>query len=228
MKYISYLRLSKKLDNQTQYGIQSQRGAISRYLLGKEHTIVGEYIEYETGGAKRKCPELNKALKQCKSDGAILITWKIDRLGRNLNQITTILDSDVPFVAAATPDLDKFGLQILGCVAEKELSDISHRIKAALLVAKSNGVKLGADKARAKQMAMKSAETRRNDADKFALEIFNHISKIQKHSSKTYNNSQLADALNRRRVLTRRGKMWYSHQIARVVHRAKAIQTERG
>jgi DNA invertase Pin-like site-specific DNA recombinase len=226
MLYVSYLRLSKNLGTENQYGIEGQRRAINQYLSSGEHTILQEFIEYETGGKNRKCPQLNKALQACKESKATLICFKIDRLGRNLNQITRILDSGVPFIAAATPSLDKFGLQILGAVAEKELDDISFRIKHALAVAKSKGVKLGADKARAKQMARKSAESRRSDADMFALEIAAIINKIRKHSTKEYNNSQLADALNRRRVFTRRGSMWYSHQIARVLHRVKALNTQ--
>lgn len=225
MLFVSYLRLSKKLLLQNQYGIEGQRQKINQYLsgLGGENIIIHEFIEYETGSSKRKCPQLKAALQKCKETGATLITWKIDRLGRNLNQITEILDSGVPFIASETPSLDKFGLQILGAVAEKELEDISNRIRSALQVAKKSGVKLGANKEQAKELAKLSAKARRKQADDFALEIFEKIEKIEKHSTKKYNNSQLADALNRRRVFTRKGCLWYSHQIARVKSRARNL-----
>ena len=224
MLFVSYLRLSKNLANQKQYGISSQRDAISVYVnsLSGSNSIIGERVEYETGSSKRKCPQLLEALALCKETGATLITWKIDRLGRNLNQITSILDSGVPFVASSTPSLDKFGLQILGAMAERELDEISNRIKASLKVAKASGVKLGADKRRAKAMAKRSVSARREGADKFALEIINKIKQIQKHSGKKYNNTQLADKLNRSRIFTRSGCLWYSHQVARIKARAKA------
>jgi DNA invertase Pin-like site-specific DNA recombinase len=225
MLFVSYLRLSKKLLLQNQYGIDGQRQKINQYLsgLGGENIIIHEFIEYETGSSKRKCPQLKAALQKCKDTGATLITWKIDRLGRNLNQITEILDSGVPFIASETPSLDKFGLQILGAVAEKELEDISNRIRSALHVAKASGVKLGADSEQAKKLANLSAKSRRKQADEFAMGIYNKIQKIEKHSTKKYNNTQMADALNRRRIFTRNGCLWYSHQIARVKSRAKHL-----
>lgn len=225
MLFVSYLRLSKKLNLQNQYGIDGQRQKINQYIsgLGGENIIIHEFIEYETGSSKRKCPQLKEAIQKCKETGATLITWKLDRLSRNLNQITEILDSGVPFIASETPSLDKFGLQILGAVAEKELEDISNRIRSALNVAKASGVKLGADSARAKELSKLAAKERRKQADEFALGIYNKIRKIEKHSSKDYNNTQMADALNRRRVFTRKGCLWYSHQIARVKSRAKHL-----
>ena len=225
MLFVSYLRLSKKLKGQNQWGIEGQRQKINQYIsgLGGENIIIHEFVEYETGSAKRKCPELKAALQKCKETGATLITWKIDRLGRNINQITEILDSGVPFIASETPSLDKFGLQILGAVAQKELDDMSHRIRSALQVAKQSGVKLGCDRERALKMAKKSAQSRRKEADAFALEIYNKIKKIERHSNKEYNNCQLADALNRRRIFTRKGSMWYSNQIARIKSRASRL-----
>jgi len=220
--FVSYLRLSKNLAHQKQYGISSQRDGISQYInsLSGSNSIIGERVEYETGSSKRKCPKLLDALALCKETGATLITWKIDRLGRNLNQITSILDSGVPFVASSTPSLDKFGLQILGAMAERELDEISARIKASLKVVKASGVKLGADKKRATAMAKKSVASRRREADKFAAKIISKIDMIEKHSGKTYNNTQLADKLNRSRIFTRTGCLWYSHQVARIKSRA--------
>tara|TARA_R110002110_G_scaffold298433_1_gene512828 strand:+ start:391 stop:792 length:402 start_codon:yes stop_codon:yes gene_type:complete len=117
----------------------------------------------------------------------------------------------------------EFFLSLVESIATIEREKISDRTKHALAAAKSSGVKLGADKERALTMSKKSAQVRRHAADMFALGIFKEISKIKKHSSKAYNNSQMADALNRRHILTSRGKLWYSHQVARVLSRAKAI-----
>ena len=84
-------------------------------------------------------------------------------------------------------------------------------------------MKLGADSEQAKKLARLSAKSRRQQADEFALEIYRKIEKIEKHSTKKHNNTQMADALNRRRVFTRNGCLWYSHQIARVKSRARNL-----
>jgi len=134
MCFVSYLRLSKQLDGKNQYGIEAQRQSIAKYIasLSGSPSIIGEFVEYETGSRKRRCPQLKQAIRMCEDSGATLLIMKVDRLGRNLHQITSILESNIDFVAVETPNLDRFGLHILGAVAEKELEDISSRITRAL------------------------------------------------------------------------------------------------
>ena len=228
MLFVSYLRLSKQLNDRNQYGIDGQRKAIGDYVANNCSTglISKEFIEFETGSRKRKCPQLKKAIETCRNTGATLLTWKIDRLGRNLHQITRILESDINFIAVSTPNLDRFGLQILGALAEKELEDISTRIKSALYIAKQNGVKLGADKTRAKAMSKKSVAVRKKAADEFAIEIWGVIEDIKKKSRGELNSSTIADKLNRLRIFTSNGSFWYPTQVIRVEKRIRKLQRE--
>jgi len=228
MNFIAYLRLSKQLTNSTQYGMTSQKEIIERFVASNypNSKITEFFIEWETGSKKRKAVELNKALEKCSTTNSKLVVARIDRLGRDLHQITAILNSGVEFIAVETPNLDRFGLHILGAVAEKELTLISERIKKALAVCKANGVKLGADTQRAKEMSKKSVATRVKQADEFAVNAYKQIANFRNSSRTKLNNSQLADRMNRARHFTRNGCLWNSTQIARVLKRVEKLQME--
>lgn len=228
MNFIAYLRLSKQLTNSTQYGMTSQREMIERFVASNypNSQITDFFIEWETGSKKRKAVELNKALEACSQSGSKLIVARLDRLGRDLQQITSILNSGVEFVAVETPTMDRFGLHILGAVAEKELTLISERITKALAVCKAKGVKLGATPERARDMSKKSVEVRVKQADEFALTAYNKIINFRGNGKTKLNNSQLADRMNRARHFTRNGCLWNSVQIARVLKRVEKLQLE--
>jgi len=228
MCFVSYLRLSKQLAGKNQYGIEAQRQSIEKYIasLTGSPSIIGEFVEYETGSRKRKCPQLKQAIRMCEDSGATLLIMKVDRLGRNLHQITSILESSIDFVAVETPNLDRFGLHILGAVAEKELEDISNRITRALKVCKQKGVRLGATRERAKKMSAKASYLRQKEADEWAISIWKEIEIVETKSRGRINDTIIADKLNRKRVFTREGKLWYSVQVGRIRKRITRLKEQ--
>jgi DNA invertase Pin-like site-specific DNA recombinase len=102
-------------------------------------------------GATTKRPALLRCLKKLEH-GDVLIVWKLDRLGRSLRDLITMLDDfkkrGVKFrslteaIDTETPT-GRAMWQMIGILAELERSLISERTRAGVTVAQSRGVKFG-------------------------------------------------------------------------------------
>ena len=102
-------------------------------------------------GAHVKRPELEKCLKALTA-GDTLIVWKLDRLGRSLRDLITLLDDlkarGVAFrsltesIDTATPT-GRAMWQMVGILAELERSLLQERTQAGGAAAVARGVKMG-------------------------------------------------------------------------------------
>jgi DNA invertase Pin-like site-specific DNA recombinase len=102
-------------------------------------------------GATTKRPALLRCLKKLEH-GDTLIVWKLDRLGRSLRDLITMLDDlkkrGVKFrslteaIDTETPT-GRAMWQMIGLLAELERSLISERTRAGVKAAKIRGVKFG-------------------------------------------------------------------------------------
>ncbi|HVX00076.1 MAG TPA: recombinase family protein [Candidatus Babeliaceae bacterium] len=143
MKFIAYYRVSTVKQGQSGLGLEAQRSAVSNYLKDVCRPFE-EYTDVESGTKKGNCREaLNQALSSAKSNNAILIIAKLDRLARNVRFITTLLESGVEFIACDMPQATKFTIHIFAALAEQEAEMISTRTKLALQEKKKQGFKLG-------------------------------------------------------------------------------------
>lgn len=108
------------------------------------------FTDKATGSHARR-PELAKCLKALDA-GDTLIVWKLDRLGRSLRDLITLLDDlkgrGVAFrslteaIDTATPT-GRAMWQMIGILAELERSLIQERTKAGRAAAQARGVKMG-------------------------------------------------------------------------------------
>ena len=87
--------------------------------------------------------QLAEALALCRRQRAILVIARLDRLARNVNFISGLMDSRVDFVAVDMPEANRLTIHILAAVAEHEREMISKRTKAALQVAKTREARSG-------------------------------------------------------------------------------------
>ncbi len=102
-------------------------------------------------GTIRKRPELDRCLKSITA-GDVLVVWKLDRLGRSLRDLITLLDDlkgqGVKFkslteaIDTQTPT-GRAMWQMVGVLAELERSLIQERTKAGRVAAMARGVKMG-------------------------------------------------------------------------------------
>ena len=82
----------------------------------------------------------------------VLVCWRLDRLGRNLRHLVTLLDElqalGVSFVSLGegidcTTPAGRLQLHILAALAEFERSRIAERVRAGLARVRANGTRLG-------------------------------------------------------------------------------------
>lgn len=112
-------------------------------------------------GATTKRPSLIRCLKTLKH-GDTLTVWKLDRLGRSLRDLITMLDdlrergvkfrSLTEHIDAATPT-GRAKWQMIGVLAELERSLITERTLAGVKAAKGRGVKLAERQSSEQQVA---------------------------------------------------------------------------
>lgn len=111
----------------------------------------GKIFTDKATGSNIKRPELARCLKTLKA-GDVLTVWKLDRLGRSLGDLITMLDDlkgqGVAFqslteaIDTETPT-GRAMWQMVGILAELERSLIQERTKAGRAAAVARGVKMG-------------------------------------------------------------------------------------
>lgn len=118
-KYVSYLRVSTTRQGHSGLGIEAQRAAVSEYLVRSGGQLVAELVEVESGSKKAR-PVLVQSIALTRSEGATLLIAKLDRLGRNVAFVSSLMESGVDFVAADAPYANKLMIHILSAFAEYE------------------------------------------------------------------------------------------------------------
>jgi DNA invertase Pin-like site-specific DNA recombinase len=131
---------------------ENQLAEVRRYVAARDWTPT-EYVDRGVSGAKESRPALDQLLR----DGRrrrfdVLVCWRLDRLGRNLKHLITLLDElqalGIAFVSLAegidaTTPAGKLQMHILGAIAEFERGRIVERVRAGLARAKLQGKRLG-------------------------------------------------------------------------------------
>lgn len=161
------------------------------------------------------------ALSRCHAYNATLVIAKLDRLARNLNFITNLMESGVEFLAVDMPKASKFTVHIMAAVAEQEADMIADRTRKAMATAKTRGTLLGRrdDKIAAYTSlgTTASAEVRRSKADNKAKHLIPVIRAIQAEGATSLR--QIAAVLNERGIDTPRGTgRWSAVQVSRILN----------
>lgn len=131
---------------------ENQLQELRRYVLARGWTPA-EYVDHGVSGAKDRRPALDALVKDAKRRKVdVLVCWRLDRLGRNLRHLVTLLDDlqavGVDFVSLnegidATTPAGRLQLHVLAALAEFERARISERVKAGLARARKQGKRLG-------------------------------------------------------------------------------------
>jgi len=216
MKFVTYLRVSTERQGQSGLGLEAQRAAVAAHVLGRGE-VISEFVEVESGKRADR-PELARALAAAKSEGAVLLIAKLDRLARNVAFIANLLESGVEVTAADMPEANRFVLHIMAAVAEQEGRAISERTKAALKAAKARGVKLGwsipGRASKQREAARKGVVVNKARALVHAENIFPVIEKIREGGASL---RQVATELNARGIKTARGGKWYATTVLNIL-----------
>ena len=131
---------------------ENQLAELRRYIQARNWSA-REYVDRGISGAKDRRPALDALIRDAKRRRFdVLVCWRLDRLGRSLKHLVTLLDElhvlGIAFVSLAegidaTTPAGKLQMHILAAMAEFERARIAERVHAGLARARSAGKKLG-------------------------------------------------------------------------------------
>src|SRR5437899_6253996 len=147
MKAAIYARVST-VDQEPENQLQELR----RYVQARGWTAA-EYVDRGVSGTKDRRPALDQLLADARRRRFdVLVCWRLDRLGRNLKHLITLLDDlqalGVAFVSLAegidaTTPAGRLQMHVLGAIAEFERERIRERVMAGLARVRAAGRRLG-------------------------------------------------------------------------------------
>jgi DNA invertase Pin-like site-specific DNA recombinase len=159
---------------------ENQLQELRRYVRARGWSA-SEHVDRGVSGAKDRRPALDQLLADARRRRIdVLVVWRLDRLGRNLKHLITLLDDlqvlGVPFVSLAegidaTTPAGKLQMHILAAIAEFERDRIRERVLAGLQRARAQGKRLGRPKARVPIERLQSVDGLSLDAAAKALGV---------------------------------------------------------
>ena len=144
-----------------------------------------QVFQEKISGAKANRPELRKMIDQLRR-GDVIITWKLDRLGRSLRDLVNLvkeiqdkgagLKSLHDHIDTTTP-MGKLTFHLFAALAEFERDIIRERTKAGLEAARARGRKGGRPKGLSKEAEDKAmiAETLYKQGEMSITQICKHL-----------------------------------------------------
>ena len=228
---IGYLRVSTKEQGRSGLGLAAQRKDIETFGTREGFALKSWYQDIQTGAGADALllrPGLAAAIRDARASHLALIVSKLDRLSRNVHFITGLMEHKVHFmVAALGRDCDNFTLHIYASLAEQERKMISERVKAAMVLLKASGKKIGlARRSKAwccKLSALGNAANKRKTIER-AEAYRSHIEWALRQPS-TYKTGRpisfcaAARQLNDRNVEPPMGGRWHGKQLSRMAMR---------
>lgn len=213
-QYVTYYRVSTQRQGASGLGLEAQRQTVAQYLSGSSRTLLGEFVEVETGkgaNALEKRPKLRLALEMCRKTGATLLIAKLDRLARNVHFISGLIETGVDFIAADMPHANKVMIQMHAVMSEWERDQISARTKAALAAAKARGVALGAT---GPTNLKRNNEERKQRAAEFQMRL---RPVLDGFLAQGLTRRQMVERLNELEIKAPRGGAWSLGQVQRII-----------
>jgi DNA invertase Pin-like site-specific DNA recombinase len=214
--YVPYYRVSTARQGQSGLGLEAQRAAVTAFV-GDPSQLLGEFVEIESG-KKDQRPQLLAAIAAARALGATLLIAKLDRLSRNAGFIFALRDSGVAFVCCDMPDANTLTVGLFAVIAQHEREMISKRTIDALAAKKARGAVLGTPAnmtpaAIAKSLNIRQENARTNQQNQQAARLAGLLH-AQGHTLQ-----QIAQELNNGGYRTRRGKLFFSMSVQRLLRR---------
>ncbi len=208
---VAYYRVSSSKQGRSGLGLEAQQNAVEQYCKANDFILSKDVVEIRS--TRKHRTGLFYALDLCKQSKATLIVARLDRLGRDVEQIAGIVKSKVEIIVTDNPHATRFTIHILAAVAEDIRDKISKTTKAALGAAKRRGVELGKN-GKVLSVANKKA------AEEFADKLSPVIGQLRSRGIKTVR--AVSRELNRKGVPTfRDGGKWHPSTVHMLMNRMK-------
>lgn len=208
---LAYYRVSTTKQGRSGLGLEAQQNMIENYCKLNGCTMLGEVVEVKS--TRKYRTGLFQALELCRQSKATLIVARLDRLGRDVEQIAGIVKSNVEIIVADNPHANRFTIHILAAVAEEQRQRISETTKGALEAARKRGVVLGKN-----GKALSAAN--RKAAEEFAQKLSPILARLRNRGITSMR--AVSAELNRKGVPTFRGEgRWHPSTVCTLVNRLK-------
>lgn len=208
---IAYYRVSTQRQGRSGLGLEAQQSAVLNYCKLSGYEVICEVIEVKSTRKDRL--GLLQALDLCRQMKAILVVARLDRLGRDVEQIAGIVKSKVEIIVTDNPHANRFTIHILAAVAEDNRRRISETTKEALGAAKRRGVILGKN-GTALSIANKKA------AEDFAQQLSPTLKRLKTRGIISVR--AVCRELNKRQIPTFRGDgRWHPSTVNILMNRLK-------
>ena len=136
---------------------ENQLAELRRYVGARSWPAAVEYVDKGVSGSTDRRPALDRLVADARRRRFdVLVVWRLDRLGRSLKHLVTLLDElhavGVAFVSLGegidcTTPAGTLQLHILAALAQFERARIVERVQAGLQRAKRQGRTLGRPRA---------------------------------------------------------------------------------
>jgi DNA invertase Pin-like site-specific DNA recombinase len=223
---IAYLRVSTQRQHCSGLGIEAQRTAIARFAEAEGISILGEFIEAETGkgaDALDRRPQLAAALAAARAAKGCVVVSKLDRLSRDVAFVAGLMAQKVSFmVAELGRDADPFMLHLYAVLAEKERRLISERTRAALAAKRTAGARLG-NPANLAEAAKRGRQTQITAGDQYVLGMLSLLASLRATGLATI--GATTRALNQRGIRSPRGGQGHVSSVSNLFARTNRIGT---
>ncbi|MCF0049561.1 recombinase family protein [Dyadobacter sp. LJ53] len=210
---VAYYRVSTQRQGKSGLGLDAQQVAVKSYCTANGYQLSIEIMEVKS--TRKYQIRLFEALQLCKKLNATLMVARLDRLGRDVEQIARLIKSEVEIVVTDNPHATRFTIHILAAVAEEQRQRISETTKDALAAAKLRGVQLGEN---GKALAV----INRTAAEKFARKICPTLIRLRRKGIIT--TRAISKELNRIGTPTFRAEgHWHPSTVYKLMNRLKLI-----
>ncbi|WP_273210088.1 recombinase family protein [Runella zeae] len=208
---VAYYRVSTQRQGKSGLGLRAQQALVESYCRIHEYELVQEIIEVKS--TRKYQIRLWEALEFCKKQNATLMVARLDRLGRDVEQIARLVKSEVDIIVTDNPHATRFTIHILAAVAEEQRQRISETTKEALEAAKRRGVILGKN-GKVLSVANKQA------AETFAQKLSPLLNRIKNKGITSVR--AISQELNRQKIPTFRGVgRWHPSTVSILMNRLK-------
>ncbi|MDI9319064.1 MAG: recombinase family protein [Phycisphaerales bacterium] len=208
---IAYYRVSTSRQGRSGLGLEAQQQAVEAHCRQNDYRLLTQIVEVRS--TRKYRIGLFDALSLCRQHKAILIVARLDRLGRDVEQIAGIVKSNVEIIVADNPHANRFTIHILAAVAEEQRQRISDTTKQALHAAKKRGILLGKN-GKTLSIANKKAAT------DFAYALFPILNRLRNRGIISVR--AVSEALNKKGVPTfREGGRWHPSTVYTLMNRLK-------
>ena len=211
---IAYYRVSTTRQGRSGLGLEAQQSAVEHYCSNNEYELLTSIVEIKS--TKKWRERLFETLSLCRQNQATLIVARLDRLGRDVEQIARLVKSNVEIIVVDNPHANRFTIHILAAVAEEQRQRISDTTKEALQAAKKRGVKLGAN-------GIKLSIANKEAANVFAAKLVPLLNQLKAKGIVTVR--AISKELNKRNIPTfREGGKWHPSTVCLLLHRIESAR----